>query len=260
MSTPTPAAEQVPLPDGRTRLDPEALASPPWQAAIEALLFVADRPLGAPELAAALSLAHDVQVLDAHVADAIRHYADTLATDATRAFAAVEVAGGWQLRTRPEHADTIHALYRRKPVRLSRAAMETLAIVAYRQPCTRAEIDEIRGVDSSSTLRQLLERDLLRILGKADDIGRPLLYGTTDTFLSFFGLRALADLPTLREFTELSEEHVVKLEAWDESARERAEAVADAVEAAQASAEAGVSAFIEEDSEAGTDGAEDSKG
>src|SRR5208282_6175920 len=83
---------------------------------------------------------------------------------------------------------------------------ETLAIAAYRQPITRPEIDDIRGVDSGATLKLLLERDLLRILGKKDEPGRPILYGTTSQFLEFFGLKSLKDLPTLKEFTELSED------------------------------------------------------
>jgi segregation and condensation protein B len=91
-------------------------------------------------------------------------------------------------------------------VKLTRAQIETLAIAAYRQPITRPEIDEIRGVDSGATLKLLLERDLVRILGKKDEPGRPLLYGTTNHFLEFFNMKSLKDLPTLREFTELSDE------------------------------------------------------
>src|SRR5262249_54887311 len=93
-----------------------------------------------------------------------------------------------------------------KAVRMSRAQIETLAIVAYRQPITRPEIDEVRGVDSGAALKSLLERELVRILGKKDEPGRPILYGTTPMSLEFFGLRALGDLPTLREFTELSDD------------------------------------------------------
>jgi segregation and condensation protein B len=84
--------------------------------------------------------------------------------------------------------------------------VETLAIIAYRQPITRPEVDDIRGVDSGPVLKLLLERDLVRILGKKDEPGRPLLYGSTTVFLEFFGLRSLKDLPTLEEFTELSED------------------------------------------------------
>src|SRR5215468_1386000 len=89
---------------------------------------------------------------------------------------------------------------------MSRAQIETLAIVAYRQPITRPEIDEVRGVDSGAVLKSLLERELVRIIGKKDEPGRPMLYGTTGSFLEFFGLKALGDLPTLREFTELTDE------------------------------------------------------
>jgi segregation and condensation protein B len=124
----------------------------------------------------------------------------------------VEVAGGYQLRTKPENSPWIFKMNKARPVRLSRASLETLAIVAYRQPITRPEIDEIRGVDSGPVLRTLLERSLVRILGKREEAGSPLIYGTTKDFLSFFGLRNLSDLPSLREYTELGEEHLAKLE------------------------------------------------
>jgi segregation and condensation protein B len=94
-----------------------------------------------------------------------------------------------------------------KPQRLTRAALETLAIVAYRQPVTRPEIEEIRGVDCGAVVKALLERKLVKILGKKEEPGRPILYGTTREFLEFFSLKDLASLPTLREFHELSEEH-----------------------------------------------------
>ncbi|HEY6461236.1 MAG TPA: SMC-Scp complex subunit ScpB, partial [Polyangiaceae bacterium] len=117
-----------------------------------------------------------------------------------------EIAGGWLFRTSVEYAPFVREMASEKPVRLTRAQVETLAIAAYRQPITRPEIDDIRGVDSGATLKLLLERDLLRILGKKDEPGRPLLYGTTNAFLEFFGLKSLKDLPTLKEFTELSDE------------------------------------------------------
>jgi segregation and condensation protein B len=105
-----------------------------------------------------------------------------------------------------QYAPFVRELSAEKPVRLTRAQVETLAIVAYRQPVTRPEIDDIRGVDSGATLKLLLERDLVRILGKKDEPGRPMLYGTTGQFLEFFGLKSLKDLPTLKEFTELTDE------------------------------------------------------
>src|SRR5262249_52186413 len=127
-----------------------------------------------------------------------------------------QVAGGFQLRTAPENAPWVQRLLQAKPVRLSRAQLETLAIVAYRQPVTRPEIDDVRGVDSGGSLKTLLERQLIRVLGKKEEPGRPLLYGTTREFLEFFNLRDLKDMPTLREFYELSEESMVKLRELDE--------------------------------------------
>jgi segregation and condensation protein B len=118
-----------------------------------------------------------------------------------------EVAGGWQLRTDPGSAEYVRRFLRVKPQRLTRAALETLAIIAYRQPVTRPEIEEIRGVDCGAVVKALLERKLVKILGKKEEPGRPMLYGTTREFLEFFALKDLASLPTLREFHELSEEH-----------------------------------------------------
>jgi len=124
-----------------------------------------------------------------------------------------EIAGGWLFRTSAQYAPFVRELSAERPVRLTRAQVETLAIAAYRQPVTRPEIDDIRGVDSGATLKLLLERDLVRILGKKDEPGRPLLYGTTTGFLQFFGLKSLKELPTLKEFTELSEESRLVAEA-----------------------------------------------
>ncbi|HEY8074270.1 MAG TPA: SMC-Scp complex subunit ScpB, partial [Labilithrix sp.] len=124
----------------------------------------------------------------------------------TRGIHLDEVAGGWVFRTSPKYAPFVRDLTKQKPVRLTRAQVETLAIIAYRQPMTRPEIDDVRGVDSGPVLKLLLERDLVRILGKRDEPGRPIIYGTTTHFLEFFGLKSLKDLPTLREFTELTDE------------------------------------------------------
>lgn len=118
-----------------------------------------------------------------------------------------EVAGGLQMRTTSENAQYIRRLLAMRPQRLTKAALETLAIVAYRQPCTKPEIENVRGVDVGSTLKALLERDLVRILGKKDEVGRPLLYGTTRAFLELFGLRSLSALPSLREYHELDPAH-----------------------------------------------------
>jgi len=111
----------------------------------------------------------------------------------------VRVAGGYQLRTPPEHAPWIRRLLHERPPRLSRPMLETLAIVAYRQPCTRMEVEAIRGVDADAVLSGLLDRRLVRVVGRKDAPGRPLLYATTHEFLEVFGLPALDALPTLRE-------------------------------------------------------------
>lgn len=187
-----------------------------WFAAIEAMLFASDRPLDDEELAERLAA---VEAIDASVekVTAVIERVKAFHDERSGGFVLTRVAGGWEFRTRAGQADYVRALVKKKPVRLSRAALEVLAIVAYRQPCTRADVESIRGVDSSGVLRQLLERRLLKILGKSDDVGRPLLYGTSPHFLEFFGLGSLADLPTLKEYTELTEEHVVKLQEFEET-------------------------------------------
>ena len=113
------------------------------------------------------------------------------------------MAGGFQFRTRTELAPALRKLVRDKTFRFSQAALETLAIIAYRQPITRGEIEYLRGVDSGGVVKTLLDRDLLKILGKKDVPGRPIMYGTSRHFLEQFGLRDLTDLPTLKEITAL---------------------------------------------------------
>jgi segregation and condensation protein B len=164
---------------------------------LEALIFAADKPMSTGELAKMASA--PLKQVRALLAELKPHYAG-------RGIVLDEVAGGWLFRTNAQFAPFVRELTSERPVKLTRAQVETLAIAAYRQPITRPEIDEIRGVDSGATLKLLLERDLVRILGKKDEPGRPLLYGTTTHFLEFFGLKSLRDLPTLREFTELSDE------------------------------------------------------
>lgn len=166
---------------------------------LEALLFVTDRPMKAADLAdVARADTKDVRSLLEELSEQYRSEG--------RGFQLDELAGGWQMRTAASFAPFVRELTNAKPVKLSRAQVETLAIVAYRQPITRPEIEDIRGVDAGAVLKLLLDRDMVRVLGKKDEPGRPLLYGTTGHFLSFFGLKSLKDLPTLREFTELSEE------------------------------------------------------
>ena len=117
------------------------------------------------------------------------------------------IAGGYQFRSAADSSEFVKSFVAPRPLRLTRAQLETLAIVAYRQPITRPEVDDVRGVDSGSALRMLAERSLVKILGRKDEPGRPLVYGTTARFLEFFGLSTLQDLPTLQEFSELTAEH-----------------------------------------------------
>jgi segregation and condensation protein B len=166
---------------------------------LEALLFVAERPMKAADLAElARADLKDVRSLLEAMSEEYR--------EEQRGFQLDELAGGFQMRTSAAYAPFVRELTNAKPVRLSRAQVETLAIIASRQPITRPEVDDIRGVDAGAVIKLLLDRDLIRILGKKDEPGRPLLYGTTAQFLSFFGLKSLKDLPTLREFTELTDE------------------------------------------------------
>ena len=123
-----------------------------------------------------------------------------------RAFEIGEVAGGFQLRTLPAYASYVQASQPERPLRLSQAALETLSVIAYRQPVTRAEIEYVRGVDAGAVLRSLLERHLVRIAGHREVPGRPLLYATSRRFLEVFGLARIEDLPTLRELAELAPE------------------------------------------------------
>jgi segregation and condensation protein B len=119
--------------------------------------------------------------------------------DGLKGLELVEIAGGYQFRTKPRWAEYIHRLKKKKPVKLSQSALETLAIIAYRQPVIRPQIEEIRGVDSGWVVRTLLEKGLIRMMGRKDLPGRPIVYGTTKAFLELFSLGSLTDLPTLKD-------------------------------------------------------------
>ncbi|HEY4116575.1 MAG TPA: SMC-Scp complex subunit ScpB, partial [Byssovorax sp.] len=164
---------------------------------LEALVFASETPLSARELAKLAKA--DGKLVRALLAELVVDYRP-------RGFRLDEIGGGFVFRTSPAFAPFVREQVAKRPVRMTRAQIETLAIVAYRQPITRPEIDDVRGVDSGAVLKSLLERDLVRIIGKKEEPGRPILYGTTSLFLEFFGLKALADLPTLKEFTELNDD------------------------------------------------------
>ncbi|MBI5838293.1 MAG: SMC-Scp complex subunit ScpB [Candidatus Eisenbacteria bacterium] len=166
--------------------------------ALEALLFAAPQPLTLEALAEALA------PLAAPEVGGLLEQLRAELEGAGRGVTLVQVAGGWQIVSRPEYAPYVQRMLRgRRKARLSRAALETLAIVAYRQPVTKADIEGIRGVDSSGVLAHLLERNLVGIRGRAHTVGRPLLYGTTQEFLVYFGINDLTDLPKPEELAEL---------------------------------------------------------
>jgi segregation and condensation protein B len=159
-------------------------------AAIEAALFAADEPLTPRRLAQVVDLS------DVGETRRLLRQLRTLYEEGGSAFQLEEIAGGYQLLTRPEFHPWLARLRRAgNELRLSGPARETLAIVAYRQPIGRADIESIRGVQCSEVLRQLMEKGLVRIAGRDDSLGRPVLYGTTKKFLQAFGLRTLRDLP-----------------------------------------------------------------
>jgi segregation and condensation protein B len=157
---------------------------------IEALLFASHVPLSAAELARA-DEALDEEQVEAAIAELRHEYARE-----GRAFDVAEIAGGYQLLTRPEFAPVLER-FDAVPhsARLSTPALETLAIIAYRQPIGRAEVEEIRGVGAGGVLKTLQEREMVEVVGRGEGLGRPLLYGTTRRFLEHFGFRSLDDLP-----------------------------------------------------------------
>src|SRR5215813_4311178 len=165
---------------------------------IESLLFVADGPLTIQRLG---------EVLEGVGKADLRSTLDELQAELEnnrRGVRLVEVAGGYQLRTPKINADWIKKFLGGRPARMSRATLETLAIVAYRQPITKAEIEAIRGVDVDGVISTLLERDLVRAVARKDVPGRPFLYGTTQRFLELFNLKDLTHLPTLKEMEEVT--------------------------------------------------------
>ena len=163
---------------------------------VESLLFVAQEPLTIDRLKKIITGAQSQE---------LREALGELAADyETRqgGFYLNHVAGGYQIRTRPEYKEWIKRMLQPKPLRLSKPALETLAIIAYKQPVIRSDVEHIRGVDCGGVLRVLLERKFIRVLGRKEIPGRPLIYATTKRFLEVFDLKNLKDLPTPKEIEE----------------------------------------------------------
>jgi len=176
------------------QMSPEAAAAAEAAATVEAILFTSDSPVPAAKIAQIGELPGQ-RVVKKSISALNERYEAT-----GSAFRIEEIAGGFQMLTCPEYHDVLSRLLKaRKDARLSQAAMETLAIVAYRQPILRADVEAIRGVACGEVLRGLMEKQLVKIVGRAEVIGRPMLYGTTRRFLEAFGLANLKDLPNVEE-------------------------------------------------------------
>ena len=201
---PAAAAPSAATGDGVGEPEPPPEASR-LESIVESLLFASDKPLGLSDLKRLLG-ERDGKKITAAVESLSQQRKGT-------GIEVTALSTGWLLRTNPDNATWVSRLLVGRPIRLSRAMLETLSIVAYRQPVTRPEIDDIRGVDCGPVLKTLLDRGLVRIIGKKEEVGRPILYGTTPEFLRIFNLRELAELPTLREFYDLTAEDQSRVEA-----------------------------------------------
>ena len=165
---------------------------------IEAVLFASDVPVEMEKLNSITGMLSETEILD--IIDYLNKELDAQG----HPFRIVEVAGGFQFETMPQYGSFVEKLFRTKTrPKLTRASLETLAIVAYRQPITRAEIESLRGVDSDTPIRTLINRDLVEIQGRGDGVGKPQLYGTTMEFLRYFGLKELKDLPGADELASM---------------------------------------------------------
>jgi segregation and condensation protein B len=177
------------------------MSDQPLSRVLEAVLLAAGRPVNVEQLRELFDEAHRPAAEEVLAA-----LAELGGSCSDRAYELREVASGWRLQVRAEHADVVSRLWQERPSRYSRALLETLALIAYRQPITRGEIEDIRGVTVSSTImRTLQERNWIRVVGHREVPGRPELLGTTREFLDYFGLRSLDDLPTLAELRDLDD-------------------------------------------------------
>ncbi|MCG6911963.1 MAG: SMC-Scp complex subunit ScpB [Deltaproteobacteria bacterium] len=165
---------------------------------IESLIFVSEEPLALDRIKEVVELADRKEIREA-VQELQAEYESR-----TGAFVLREVAGGYQFRSRPEYIQWIKKFIQPRPARLSKPALETLAIIAYKQPVIRSDIEHLRGVDCGGVLRMLMERKLIRVLGRKEIPGRPIIYATTKQFLELFELKNLKDLPTPKEIEELN--------------------------------------------------------
>ena len=177
---------------------------------VDSLIFASDSPLTIQRMKQIIEEVSKEQLSNKDIKEII----EAINNDnrhSQRGFYLQEVAGGYQYRTRPNYAAWVKKLTKAKPFRLTQSTLETLAIIAYKQPVIRAEIEKVRGVDSGGIIKNLLEKGQIKILGRKNIPGRPFLFGTTKRFLEVFGLEKLSDMPTLKEFENLDESAVLAL-------------------------------------------------
>ena len=251
MSNPVSDTQESDGDSGRIENSSAALADPITQA-VEALIFASDRPIPRDRVADVIDEVNGLIGGNNKLIDESVAALNTCYKEEGRAFRIEKWAGGYRMATISEVAPYLKSHFREeKTDRLSRSLMEALAVVAYRQPVTRPEVDFVRGVNSDYALRKLLDLGLVDVVGRSDSVGRPLVYGTTAAFLEQFGLSTLEDLPTLREIEELLDdpqfnrekaqmllvEGLATAEGTAETAESNAETVEDSVETVEDGAE-----------------------
>ncbi len=193
MATEEAVAQEDSAIEGRREISSAELKS-----IAEALIFVADEPMNAKAIADVVDV--DREAVEKALAELVEEY-DTRASGLQLR----EIAGGWQIATRPEHHENVRAYLKSKPsAKLSLASLETLAVIAYKQPVTVPEILEIRGVQSPSAIKTLLDKRLIVAKGRKETVGRPMMYGTSKEFLIQFGLKDLSELPSVEDFQDLA--------------------------------------------------------
>ncbi len=178
---------------------------------IEALIFCSEKPIRPEELRSCLSEMFEADVPEKDISSALDQINEKYAGE-TFPFEVVKTGGGYQFLSKPAYQSSIGILLKqRSKKRLSTSALETLSIIAYKQPVTKSEMEQIRGVNCDYSVQKLLEKELIEIKGKSDSLGRPLLYGTTDRFMDYFGINDLKDLPTPKDFA--TEENEIGIQA-----------------------------------------------
>ncbi len=169
---------------------------------VEALIFCSHQPIGIGEIRATLTEMFDAEVPEEDVSGALKTLRDKYASD-EYSFEMVHVGGGYLFYTKPAYQASIGILLKQQSKRrLSNSALETLSIIAYKQPVTKSEVEKIRGVNCDYSIQKLLEKELIEIRGKSDTVGRPLIYGTSKKFMEYFGINDLKDLPVPKDFAQ----------------------------------------------------------